>query len=150
MATEFSLRRGDGAPLGTFEQVQALLRRLFPGVEFFWTTSGPEKLRLAAERGVELPEHIRRWIETLPSLLEGFVEGDDFSVAFGLGHEEPVRFLCVEPHGVSPELDRLLSALESEVGGELMVWGSDPGLSDPYPNQPELPFFVAGPDEPNG
>jgi hypothetical protein len=133
LATEYTLRRADGQPLGTFAQVQAVLCRLFPGIDFGWTTSGPEKVRLAAERGVELPEAIRRWMETLPSLLEGVVEGDDFRVEFGLGDREPVPCLFVEPRGLSPELDRLLTALEAEYGGELVVSGSDPVPPDQAP-----------------
>src|SRR5713226_3349492 len=40
MATEFSLRPRDGRDLGSFADVQALLRRVFPRIEFGWTTSG--------------------------------------------------------------------------------------------------------------
>jgi hypothetical protein len=100
MATEFTLRRADGKPFGSFAQVQALIRRLFPSVEFFWTTSGPQKIRLAGERGVVLPPHIREWMATLPSLLEGVAEGSAFHVTFGMGYEEPVACLYVTLRGV--------------------------------------------------
>jgi hypothetical protein len=125
MATEYTLRRADGRPFGSFEQVQALIRRQFPSVEFFWTASGPEKVRLAEERGVELPPHIRRWMETLPSLLEGVAEGDGFHVTFGLGAEEPVPCLYATPRGLAPELDRGLSALEAAAGAVFKVSGSE-------------------------
>src|SRR5262249_35602557 len=48
---KFTLRRADGQSFGSFEQVQALLRRLFPGVQFRCLPSGPEHFRRAEERG---------------------------------------------------------------------------------------------------
>jgi hypothetical protein len=131
MILDMVLRRADGRPLGTFEQVQATLSRLCPGVDFGWTTSGPEKVRLADERGVQLPEAIRQWMETLPALLEGIYEGDGFLVEFGLGCQEPVESLHVAPHGDVPELERLLAALESEFGAELVLPGLEPGPAPP-------------------
>jgi hypothetical protein len=125
MATEYTLRRADGQPFGSFEQVQALICRLYPSVEFFWTSSGTEKVRQAEERGVELPPHIRQWMETLPSLLEGVAQGDGFHVRFGLGTEEPVTCLYIEPRGSGPELERGLTALEDEAGAELKVSGAE-------------------------
>jgi hypothetical protein len=125
MATEYTLGRADGRPFGSFEQVQALIRQFFPPVEFFWTTSGREKVRQADERGVELPPHIRQWMETLPSLLEGVAEATEFHVTFGLGQEEPVACLYVTPRGMGPELDRGLAALEAEAGAEFKVAGTD-------------------------
>jgi hypothetical protein len=125
MATEYTLRRADGQPFGSFEQVQALIRRWFPSAEFFWTTSGPEKVRQAEERGVDLPPHIRQWMETLPSLLEGVAETSDYDVTFGLGQEEPVSCLYVTPRGQAPELDRGLAALEAEAGAEFKVSGME-------------------------
>jgi hypothetical protein len=125
MATEYTLRRADGQPFGSFAQVQALIRQWFPSVEFFWTTSGPEKIRLAEERGVKLPPHIRAWMETLPSLLEGVAESSEFHVTFGLGLDEPVACLYVTPRGMAPELDRGLAALEAVAGEEFKVSGAE-------------------------
>lgn len=147
MATEYTLRRPDGRPLGTFAEVQALLRRLAPGVEFGWTTSGPEKVRQATENGVELPEDIRRWMESLPALLEGAVETEEYLVVFGLGYEEPVPFLCVEPHGEGAELDRLLAALETEVGSALLVTGTDPALAEHFTKWPTSPLHAIRPED---
>lgn len=125
MATEFTLRRADGQPFGSFEQVQEQIRRLFPSVEFFWTTSGLEKIRQAEENGVDLPPHIREWMATLPSLLEGVAQGENFHVSFGLGVTEPVTCLYIEPRGLDPELDRGLAELEKEAGAELKVSGTE-------------------------
>jgi hypothetical protein len=121
MATEYTLRRADGQPFGSFDKVQGLIRRLFPTVEFFWTSSGPEKLRLAAERGSEIPPMIRQGLESLPSLLEGVAAGDGFHITFGLGPEEPVSCLYVTPRGDAPQLLEGLAALEAEAGEEFKV-----------------------------
>lgn len=125
MATEFTLRRADGLPFGSFDEVKSLICRLFPEVKFFWTRSGPESLRLAEERGIEFPEQLRKALETSPSLLEGVAEGPGYHVSFGLGHEEPVSCLYVEPRGDSTVLERGLSELEAEAGAELKIAGEE-------------------------
>jgi hypothetical protein len=125
VATEYTLRRADGRPFGSFDEVQALIRRAFPGVEFGWTTSGPEKLRLAKERGIEFPPQLSQALEALPSLLEGVAEGEEYHVTFGLGYEEPVAYLYVTPRGMAPELDRGLAILEAEAGAEFKVSGEE-------------------------
>ena len=125
MAAEYTLRRADGLPFGSFEQVQSRIRYLFPTVEFFWTTSGPEKIALAAERGITFPPELMAVLPDLPSLLEGVAEGDGFHVTFGLGHQEPVPCLYVTPRGDSAELDRGLAALEADAGAEFKVSGEE-------------------------
>ena len=123
MATEFTLRRGDGRPLGTFAEVQAVLGRLFPGVEFWWTTTGPEKIRQAAEHGGEMLPMIREAVENLPSMLDGICFGDGFIVESSLGPTEPVTELYVQPRGHAAELDHRPTALEAEYQGRLVVSG---------------------------
>jgi hypothetical protein len=125
MATEYTLRRADGQPFGSFEQVQARIRELFPTVEFFWTASGPEKIAQAAERGITFPPAILAYLPDLPSLLEGVAEREEYHVTFGLGHEEPVRCLYVTPRGDGPELDRGLAALEADAGAVFQVSGEE-------------------------
>lgn len=123
MATEYTLRRSGGLPFGSFDDVESLIRRLFPDVKFGWTTSGPEKLRLAKERGIEFPAQLREALETLPSLLEGVAEGPGYHVSFGLGHDEPVSCLYVTPRGDSTELERGLAGLEAEAGMKFKASG---------------------------
>jgi len=125
MATEYTLRRADGKPFGTFKQVRALVRQLFPDVQFTWTTSGPEKLKLAKQRGIKFPPELKKVLKTLPSLLEGVVEGEGYHLTIGLGHQEPVPCLYVTPRGDSPELDSGLTALESKAGAEFKVAGDE-------------------------
>ena len=91
MATEYTLQRADGRPFGSFEQVKARISQLFPSVQFHRTTSGPEKIALAAERGITGPPALMAVLPNLPSLLEGVAQGDGFDVTFGLGHQEPVQ-----------------------------------------------------------
>lgn len=76
MATEYTLRRADGQPFGSFEQVQARLRLLFPAIQFRRTLSGPDKIALAAERGITFPPELLAVLPGLPSLQEGVVGGD--------------------------------------------------------------------------
>jgi len=125
MATEYTLRRADGQPFGSLEQVQARIRQLFPSVEFRWTTSGPEKIALAAERGITFPPQIMAYLPGLPSLLEGVAEGDEYHVTFGLGHDEPVPCMYVTPRGDGPELERGLAALEADAGAPFKVSGEE-------------------------
>jgi len=125
MATEYTLRRADGEPFGSFERVQARIRQLFPAVEFYWTTSGAEKIALAAERGVTLPPALLAVLPDLPSLLEGVAEGDAFHVTFGLGAQEPVPCLYATPRGDAQELDRGLDALAADAGAEWKVSGEE-------------------------
>jgi hypothetical protein len=125
MATELALEREDKGPLGRFAEVQAMIRKFFPEVVFGWTTSGQEKLRIAHERGITVPEAIRQSCERLPSLLEGQAEFGDAFVSFGLGYQEPVRCIYVEPRGDSVDFHERLAALESAVGGKFVISGQE-------------------------
>ena len=64
MTAELALGRADKAPIGSFDEVQSMIRDVFPTVQFGWTQSGQDKLRLAAEHGIELPQSIRESLET--------------------------------------------------------------------------------------
>src|SRR5262249_41521891 len=108
--------RGDGQPLGTFEQVQAMIRDLFPSAQFGWTLSGPERVRISQERGQPLPAELRQRLESLPSIFEGVAEGEGYRVTFGLGDDEGVACLRVTPLGSAQELQSGLAALESAAG----------------------------------
>ena len=125
MATELALERNDKGEIGSFAEVQAIIRSVFADAQFGWTKSGLDKLRIADERGIELPEMIRKSLETLPSLRGGRAALDGALVEFGLGHHEPVCCLYVTPHGDAPDLEDKLSALESAVGGEFVISGEE-------------------------
>lgn len=123
MATEYTLRRADGHAFGTFEQVESRLRELLPTVQFAWTTSGQEKIKMAEENGITLPPQLMEVLPTLPSLREGVAEGNEFHVTFGLGHQEPVECLYVTPRGNAKMLQQALKALESDAESEFSVQG---------------------------
>jgi hypothetical protein len=118
---KLSLRHPDGRPLGTFEQVQAVIRRLFPAVQFGWTPDGPERVRMCEEGGHPLPPEHRQRLEGVPSELEGVAEGPDYRVTFGLGSREPVGYLRVTPLGGGAELQAGIAGLESDVGAKFQV-----------------------------
>src|SRR5262249_14419177 len=114
---KYFLRRAGGEPFGSFAQVQALLRRAFPAIQFGWTLSGPERIQKICEslKRPPSPEERQR-LEHLPSLLEGVAEGEGYRVTFHLGHQEPVACLSMTLLGSSPELERGRAALEAEAG----------------------------------
>jgi hypothetical protein len=124
MAAEYWLRRADGRPFGSFAEAQALIRREFPAVEFSWSMSGAELIRLSEANGSELTPDVREPLEGMPSVLEGHVEGAGYSATFNLGVGEPVTCLRVTPRGVVWELHRGLKALEAEAGAEF-TWADD-------------------------
>jgi hypothetical protein len=125
MATELALERKDKSQIGSFAETQAIVQDVFPSVKFGWTTSGREKLHIAAERNIQLPPAIRESLENLPSLLEGMCEGDGWAVEFGLGYQEPVLCLYVTPRGDSDVLERGLSAIAAAVGGDYVISGNE-------------------------
>lgn len=125
MATELALERADKCEIGGFDEVQTLIRSVFPDAQFGWTTSGPQKIQIAAERGIEFPPALRKSLETLPSLLEARAALGEALVEFGLGYEEPVRCIYVTIRGDSPDLDEKLSALEAAVGGQFVIRGEE-------------------------
>jgi hypothetical protein len=123
MATEFLLRAADEQPLGSFEQVQSLLLEIFPETKFNWSSSGPEKLKLAEQHGVEFPRELKKSLETLPAFYQGiYVKGQN-CVHFVLGEAEPVTCLYVTPRGDADELDSALTRLEQKIGGEFEISG---------------------------
>jgi len=125
MATEYALERDDKEPIGLFDAVQSMIREVFPTVKFAWTVSGPDKLKLAVERGIDFPAELREALKTLPSLLEGYYESEGMFIELGLGFEEPVKCLYVTPRGSSTALLLKLSELEVKVGGKFVVSGEE-------------------------
>jgi hypothetical protein len=121
MTAEYTLRRADGEPFGSIEQMQSRIRQLFPAVEFAWTPSGLERIAGAAERGVTLSPAVKAALPELPSVLEGVAKGEEFNVTFGLGYQDPVESLYVAVRGFSFELENRLAALEADAGARFSV-----------------------------
>ncbi len=123
MASEFVLNFLDGRSLGSVEQIQTMLQRFFPNIKFHRTTCGLEKLRIAKECGIVFPPAMQEILPSLPSLLEGVAEGEDWRVDFGLGSSDPVKELIMTPRGSHTDLDKSLSEIEATLGTSFRIHG---------------------------
>lgn len=90
MPWDITIRTHDQLPLGSREYVKACIAAAFPGTEFSWDISGPEKLAYMDGKGMEVPDVIRKSFEQSPSMEQGDYEGKDFSVRFHLGAESTI------------------------------------------------------------
>ncbi len=124
MPTELVLERHDGRSIGSFHEVQGVISEIFPETRFYWTTSGPEKLKMAEERGIQFPPELHQSLTSLPSLLEGIYEsGDAGAISFGLGFQEPVHRIYVTPLGWSDELELAIEHLANKIEGTCKING---------------------------
>ena len=124
MATELVLGFRDNRPLGTVAEVQTLLSSHM--IRFRETRSGLEQLRIAKERGIELPPALTQGLDLLPPLLEGAAEGPGWHIFFGLGQADPITQLVIEPRsfgGDAQEMDRGVAAIEAALGTKFRVHG---------------------------
>lgn len=80
----------DGQPLGSFESVAAELTGMFRGLTFEWSRNGAANLAIADERGIEMPDMVRRVIAAQKSSLGAALDDGLVDVSFNLGSEEPV------------------------------------------------------------
>jgi hypothetical protein len=109
-------RCGDRSPLGDREAVEQAIASAVPGVRFYHEPSGPEKIAVTRERGVEFPEVVRRHLEQQPASRQGDFEGDGFFVWFFLGAEPQLGSLPVELRGESERAVPLLRQLAARTG----------------------------------
>lgn len=128
MGLDGRLRRLDDLPLGTFAEVEAVLQAAFDGAQFGLTPSGSDKIRIAAKRGVEFPEAIRKAMETMPAMMQGVYEGEGFSVEFSLGDSEPVSSIDLTLRGKTTNSDSVFNQLATETGWVLEFPGLDEAL----------------------
>ena len=79
-------------------------------------SSGPDKLRAAAEQGVTFPEILRQhMLASLPEY-EGDYEGADFSAQFHMGPSEIVHEIDVVLHGTTVASEPMFTTLEEQYG----------------------------------
>ena len=123
MATDYVISFRDGRPLGSREALQALIRTHFPGIKFYWTMSGLERLRIAKEGGIEFPPALREGMESFPSLLEGVAEGPGWHILFGLGYVDPVTELVMQARGEYAKIEASVHAIEETLGSQFRVHG---------------------------
>ncbi len=118
MGLDATIKRLDGEPLGVITAVQQELAKAFPGVTWGQSVSGPEKIRLAANRGIIFPEVIRQSMEATAAEWVGHFEGQDHSVEFFLGSATLVDDVSLVFRGRTGALalEQSLKALEHRLG----------------------------------
>jgi hypothetical protein len=119
---QLTIRNTDGGVLGDTEEVRAALDRLFPGIAWEWSSSGVDRLAGADAAGLELPQAVRRVVESQPSVLCGEVETDGVIGTFNLGPGGPVPTVWATVAGDRPAVEGALARLRSR-----QVWSVGPG-----------------------
>jgi hypothetical protein len=120
------IKRADGFPLGTQQEVQQEIARAFPGVRFYRDPSGSEKLA-SLPPGVEMPEVIKRHWETAPAELRGDLSGRRYSLRFYLGAQDTQALptVTIEARGKSRAAVPMMEALTLSTGWIIVDdWGN--------------------------
>jgi hypothetical protein len=126
MPWEIIIKRLDGLPLGTPQEVSDLIAEAFPGVEFYREPSGQEKLAVLP-LGLEVPEVIRTHFAEAPSSLQADFDAEDYSLRFYLGDEatHTLTTVDVEARGGSRSGMRMLETLTLKTGWIVVdTWGN--------------------------
>lgn len=93
MPWEVTIRRSDGSALGTLESVQQAIVTAVPGMHFYREASGPEKIAIAREKGVTIPDVIVRHFENMPAKVGAVFQGEHFTVSlYGFDAQPLVAF----------------------------------------------------------
>lgn len=116
MGLDGTIKRLDGKPLGTLEEVQRVLQHVFPQIELGTLPSGLDQLRVFEEKGIDLPDVLRKNFESMPAIFAGDYQNEDFSAEFRLGSTEIVQQIDVVLRGTTVASEKYLSKLESEYG----------------------------------
>lgn len=119
---QLTIRRTDAGLLGDTEVVRTALDELFPGIAWHWTSTGVDRLAAADAAGLELPQAVRRVLESQPSVLCGDVKTDGVTATFNLGPGGPVPTVWATLGGKRPAVVEALSRLRSLHG-----WLIEPG-----------------------
>jgi hypothetical protein len=116
MGLDGTIKRDDGQPLGDIETVQSALALAFPGVQLGMLPSGPDKIRAAAEKGIQFPEILRKHLESAPATYGGEYEGPDFSAQFSLGSSRNVEQADLALYGNTTAAEPMLEVLKKKYG----------------------------------
>lgn len=119
---QVTIRSMDGGDLGDTEDVHAVLDKLFSGIVWEWTSRGVDRLAAADAAGLELPQAVRRVMESQPSVLCGEVETDGVTATFNLGAGGAVPTIWATVGGDRSAVEAALSRLRSRRG-----WSVGPG-----------------------
>jgi len=116
MGLDGTIKRLDGKPLGTLQEVQRVMQQVFPQIELGTLPSGLEQLRVFEERKIELPEVLRKNFEKMPAIFAGDYQNEDFSAEFRFGSMEIVQHIDVVLRGTTVASEEYLQKLESYHG----------------------------------
>lgn len=116
MGLDGTIKRADGRPLGTLAEVRRALVDVFPGIVLGQNLSDPERIRIAAERGIEFPEILRKTLERIPAKFGADYVGPEFSAEFVLGADETVQTVDVVLYGNTVAAERMFEALKRKFG----------------------------------
>jgi hypothetical protein len=116
MGLDATIKRIDGQPLGSVESVQHALAIAFPGIVLGRLPSGADKIRAAAQQGIEFPDILRRHLEAAPARHGGDYEGPDFSAQFSLGSSDLVQQVDVVLYGTTAASEPMFELLEQQYG----------------------------------
>jgi hypothetical protein len=116
MGLDGTIKRTDGQTLGSVESVQHALTVAFPGIVLGRLPSGADKIRAAAEQGIEFPDILRRHLEASPARHGGDYEGPDFSAQFSLGSADVVKHVDVVLYGTTTASEPMFQLLEEQYG----------------------------------
>src|SRR5689334_8291352 len=110
---QLTIRSADGRLLGDTEEVRAALDGLFPGIAWEWTSRGCDRLAAVDAAGLELPQAVRRVMESQRSVLCGEMETGEVTATFNLGPGGPVPAVWATVGGDGPAVEAALSRLRS-------------------------------------
>jgi hypothetical protein len=116
MALDATITHPAGVPLGEVAIVKRALAAAFPGVKFSHRPSGAEKMRMAAEVGVALPEEVREMLAEQPAMVCGEYQCADFSVQLLLPPEGVVAEVEVRLYGSKAAAEPLVQTLLTQQG----------------------------------
>jgi hypothetical protein len=118
MGLDGTIKRADGKPLGPIKDVQEALAAAFPGIILGRLPSGANKIRKAAEMGIEFPEVIRNALEATPVRHGGDYSGPRFSAQFVLGASDTVDHVDVVLYGNTVASEPMFAQLREQFGWE--------------------------------
>jgi hypothetical protein len=114
MPWEVDIKRRDGRPIGTLDELREKMPRLLPGLALYRYPSGTERL---AQYQIDFPDVLRDALTQIPASIQSDYELDDLFLRFFLGPEasQTVDYITVEVRGDGNPLPPL-SAVAAGLG----------------------------------
>jgi hypothetical protein len=102
--------------LGTMESISTTLTSLFPGLVFQWSAAGANQLDAIQNRGVKLPDLVRRVVAAVPSCFCGSIKIGQMEASFNLGTGDPVTRIWATVGGQPKLVEWAIAQLKSQKG----------------------------------